>query len=123
MIRIIDRGMKRIIKRSNPSNGQMATKLGRVLADELIDDIRANWSPESPSRRGEAPAVVTGFLDAHIRKHKVRNSVWQVTGDTDYAGVLESPAYDRPYMRPAAIRVGQRAVEILQPAVREEMGE
>lgn len=39
-----------------------------AAATEMVLFIHSNWSPSSPSSPGSPPAVVTGALDASVRK-------------------------------------------------------
>lgn len=94
----------------------------------LVRDIRSNWSLSSPSRRGEAPAVVTGNLDSSVVVDengrdllgrfagkdsvvmfvRVDTSEGANPGDRgNYAPALEDEDYlDRPFINPAIERVG-----------------
>lgn len=95
----------------------------RATAEEIVDDIRKNWSATSPSAVGSPPAVVTGLLDSSVmvedqgRDEKGRfkgddATVYYIHVDTaegepngyNYAMALEDPAYlDRPFLAPALL--------------------
>lgn len=123
-IRIIDKGLKRITRRAR--EGRIATKVMRVVADALIDEIQEGWTQVGPSRPGEPPAVVTATLRSSIRKEKQREGYWQVTANTDYARALElgyppRNLAQRPYFTPAALRVGVKLNRIVGPVLKDEL--
>lgn len=57
---VLDRGMKMI----KPSMKQQI----EGLTNDVVAFLHQNWSGSSPSEPGSPPAVVTGALDASIRK-------------------------------------------------------
>lgn len=83
------------------------------LADAIIEDIRNNWSPESPSAWGMAPAKVTGNLDRSLLKTQGRAASGRfaapgdavsitIRSDAPYSGILESEdGLNRPFFEPA----------------------
>lgn len=97
------------------------------IADNVVDYIRSNWSPVSPSEPGKPPAVVTGALDASIRADKTGRDVlgrfagrenttaWFVrAGDKTawYAADLEegresTNLLPRPFIEPALEAIGK----------------
>jgi HK97 gp10 family phage protein len=98
-----------------PANIQEALQ---ETGDEIVDDIRANWSGQYPpaSAPGQAPAKRSGDLDASIDAQPLSSAssgtVFQVTisvkspGST-YAGYLEygtGKMAARPFIRPAVAR-------------------
>jgi hypothetical protein len=88
----------------------------REIADSIVKDIRASWSPESPSEYGTAPAKVSGDLDRSIKRSSTgrtgrgtytthANAVaYEVTAGVPYAGVLEDGYLFRPFFEPALER-------------------
>ena len=102
-----------------------AARITEEVADEVIQDIRDNWSASSPSSPGEPPAVVTGRLNASLsaRRRDERGRFTRagatdvvevsVTAGTEYAAALEygySPRNlaPRPFLRPAVVRAARR---------------
>jgi len=118
-------------KRLDRLEREMPQRVGAALrdaAEAFKSDIRDNWSGNSPSAWGEAPAVVTGNLDSAISVEQTGRDVlgrfsrtpdaqaWFVRVDTakgdnpmdrgDYATVLEDPAQlNRPFIDPAVKRM------------------
>ena len=84
------------------------------LAAAIVADIKASWSPSSPSDRGKPPAKVTGNLDANTQVRGDSEGAFNVAPDsfvafilidTDYASILEGRAQlNRPYLEPAMKR-------------------
>lgn len=110
-----------MLERTVPANAHTAS--GR-LANMLVDEIRGNWSPNSPSPWYAAPAVVTGTLDENVRAEPTgRNligrfskeaSMWTVQIATRYAGFLEHGTVkmvERPFVMPAVGRVAENMPE------------
>ncbi len=92
------------------------------IADSIIRDVRANWTPESPSVRGQPPAVVTGRLDRSLKNTSSNRDfagrfISRMGGkyyrlievEAPYSGVLENPAgLNRPFLAPAVERAQDR---------------
>lgn len=87
----------------------------REIAQAIVRDIRASWSPESPSPWGLPPAVVSGTLDRSIKlEDQNRGLTGRFAGKSgaltvirvgaSYGGVLESDYLNRPYFEPALLR-------------------
>lgn len=97
------------------------------MAEGVVDYIRDNWSPVSPSTPLEPPAVVTGELDAMMKIEQSRDllgryaSAFKIKFETEYAAALEY-GYDpnhlapRPFIRPAIAAVAKDFADYLKPA-------
>jgi HK97 gp10 family phage protein len=53
-----------------------AAKAVKNLADRVVEEIRASWSPESPSSPGSPPAIVTGTMDRSVMTEKQGRDVF-----------------------------------------------
>lgn len=89
-------------------------------ANEIVVDIRSNWSGQSPSSPGNPPAIVTGALDASIKVKEGRdvsgrfatsdNAIsYAIVVESDYGAAQEfgDPSKNlaaRPFLRPALFR-------------------
>jgi hypothetical protein len=99
---------------------QERTQKGVMAAAEaLVADIRNNWSHESPSIPGNAPAIKTGNLDTSFSVEQGRDELGRFASsavvkiDTEngsdpqnrgqYAAELED-SMNRPFVRPAIER-------------------
>lgn len=98
---------------------EFAHSTAKDMAETLIDHIKSNWSPISPSSPYNPPAKVTGTLESNLR-YVLRDALGRFVGadtavsfsiydDIEYAAALEfghkrnSGAWiePRPYFRPA----------------------
>lgn len=87
----------------------------RDIANSILSDIRASWSPESPSVPGEPPAVVTGRLDRSGQVEKTGRSstgrfashgsatAYIIRFRAPYGAILED-YMNRPFFEPALER-------------------
>lgn len=94
------------------------------VAQGVVNDMRASWTPNGPSQWGEAPAVKTGRLDRGFRVMTLSGS-WlsfaagQINGSVGnttavgifnvmpYSTKLEDPSLmNRPYVAPSLERAG-----------------
>lgn len=106
------------LDRTVPINAGKACK---NVAQRAVDEIRNNWSPESPSAPGEPPAMVTGYLDSTVEaENQGRNALGQfASGDsaTSYVVRVKAPYADflehgtrkmepRPFLLAAVMRAG-----------------
>ena len=69
------------------------------------DDIRASWSPVSPSSPGQPPAIDTGELDASMEadRSQVKSFTGYIRANAEHGAPLEfgaSHMEPRPFMRP-----------------------
>jgi hypothetical protein len=101
------RGFDRVLKHG-PARMDDAT---RKVAEELRDDIRAHWSPASPSSPGEPPAVVSGALhrSARVRPSSAKGWVmkYKVVFEVGHGKYLEKGTgrmAERPFLKPAIKR-------------------
>lgn len=100
-------------------------KAVQTTAEEIVADIRSNWSAVAPSVQGNPPAIRSGVLDRSVVADKQGRDllghfsankdakVWFVRVDTapnddrgyNYAPALEDPDYlDRPFLSSALER-------------------
>lgn len=109
----LDKLLKDVPDRSDIACGQ--------IARDIVQEIKGNWSPSSPSEPGNPPAVVTGTLNRSVKSEArdfagrfasdSKGSKWYVrVGDSEayYAGFLEfgtSKMVERPFFIPAIERV------------------
>lgn len=99
---LLDRLLKRI-----PEN---AAQITAAKAEDVVKDIRANWSSHAPSGPGKPPAVVSGQLDASIDVKKANNGRRidaTILIQATYASFLEYGTKNmaaRPFVRPAMKR-------------------
>jgi hypothetical protein len=100
--------LERILYNLN-MNASFATE---SMANEVVEEARANWSASSPAAPGSPPAKVTGELDASIRV---------IRGNGLYGRIVEVRAIHgkflelgtrkmaaRPWFVPAIIRVANK---------------
>ena len=97
------------------------------MAERVVEYIRDNWSPVSPSTPFEPPAVVTGELDAMMSVEQSRDilgrfaSAFRIKFEAEYAAALEW-GYDpnhlapRPFIRPAIAAVSKDFADFIKPA-------
>jgi len=92
------------------------------IADSIIRDVRSNWSPISPSVRGEPPAIVTGTLDRSLKNTVSKRDILGrfiargqlkyyrlIEVRAPYAAALELKAgLNRPFLGPAVDRAKER---------------
>ena len=90
----------------------------RKIATHLMNEVKENWSPKSPSSAGTPPAVKTGAYNESIQIIQNRGAGgrfergWSVRFNTDKAGRSYSEALEfgtykmaaRPHIRPAIER-------------------
>lgn len=105
------RGFDRLL-RNGPANNAAATER---MAREILDDIKAHWSPVSPSEPGSPPAYGSGQLH---RSGRVRHgashwiSRFRVVFEVGYAKFLElgtKRMAARPFLKPAVARMRKSA--------------
>lgn len=103
--------------RENPDKAAKATE---IAADLVVNDIRGHWSGSSPSSPGNAPAVVSGALDASINSEKVsggNHPVYVVTAGAEHAGYLEKGTKNmakRPFIYPAVRRMRNKLRDVFK---------
>lgn len=87
----------------------------------IVQHMKTNWSPSSPSAPGEPPAVDTGTLANSIEgKMHVRGREWRITG-VEYGEFLEygTPRMAaRPFIRPAVYAVRRQLKDKFKRLVR-----
>gem|GEM_PF-6044501 len=91
--------------------------LQQVLAAQLMAEIQAAWSSESPSAAGSPPAIDTGALAASLQQNDDR-----VGSPLGYAAQLEygtSRMAARPWLRPAVERVRPRLAELIAQVIQQ----
>lgn len=115
--------------------GQVRSDLRKVVyaaADELAADAALSITAGSvsgaghvPSAPGEPPNEDTGMLSRSIHVRQIDDLKAQVVADAPYAAALEfgtSKMAERPYMRPAALRVApvmrKKITEIIKRKLR-----
>lgn len=126
----------------NKLEAQLPSRLESTVregAEMVVRDIRASWSPNSPSPVGQPPAVVTGDLDASIQAKPskrtgggqfAREGVYYVIEagarhrGTYYAPLLENTeyappsSYDRPFLTPAMERIAPQYFDMFKVLLR-----
>jgi len=126
-MRLDTQGLDHIDRTVDENTMDALTKLGA----SIVNDIRSNWFPRSPSPRGGPPAVVTGALDATIRVDRQgRDLLGRLAGkdamtlfiragsdDVVYAGILED-GLNRPFFVPALERASERTGKMFKDVVR-----
>ncbi len=129
------RSMIRVEAKAKKRSGEIVTQASEML----VADIRSHWSSQSPSARGNAPAIVTGNLDSSVvvdprgRDAKGRFASGEdavvrfVRVDTskgdnpmgrgNYAHILEDDL-GRPFMEPAIERMSKIYPDMFQRFLR-----
>jgi hypothetical protein len=124
-VRGVDR-LERALIRVERNVDRTTEEFLQFCAHWLRNDIRSNWSRQSPSSEGNPPAVKTGNLDSSVTVSKQGRGDggrfaasgdakrWYVVVDTskgyrpdgrgNYEGILEE-FLNRPFMKPAVARL------------------
>lgn len=107
-----------------------AAEGAKEAAEAIATFIKSHWSPNSPSNKGDPPAIDTGNLDSSILvapstrslrsgRFAKKGTVWEVTANTqdgqvehktkyNYTQALEDPSHtDRPFFAAAVETVAQ----------------